>query len=295
MKHVLGCCLLASALVNGAESEDPIANTLRDILPAGSSCRRDDVAQAAVELVQRSGAPDLGCAIAAAELQIRRSAGPIHVIDTRTPSEYAQLHIDAALNLSPGDVRARTYLRKQPIVLVGSGKGDQALYGACGELKEAGATSVRVLRGGMSSWLAAGLPVVGDTRMLENATELDDEEFMEELEFTANLVFALPRAQAFTSVTPRARVLKSANGAGLRAMLSERAKQVGTAPFASVVLLTGGPLRAAELDELTRAAQPHPLLTYARGAQEYSTFVRSKRVMWAAQARGPKTLPCSTR
>lgn len=296
MKHVLWCCgLLASALVNGAESDDPIANTLRDIQPAGSSCRRDDIPAAAVELIRRSGAPDLGCAMSAAELQTRRNAGTVHVIDTRTPSEYAQLHIDAALNLSSGDARARAYLRTQPIVLVGSGKGEQALYVACGELKEAGATSVRVLRGGMNSWLAAGLPVVGDARTVGNATELDDEEFMEELEFTANVVFAMPQAQAFTSVTPRAMLLKIGNGAGLRAMLSERAKHVGAAPLASVVLLTGGPLRQAELDELTRAVQPYPVLTYGRSAQGYSAFMHSKHAMWAAQARGPKTLPCSIR
>jgi rhodanese-related sulfurtransferase len=296
MKQVLWCCgLLASALVNGAESDDPIASTLRDIQPAGASCRRDDASQTPPGLVQRAAAPDLSCAVSAAELQAQRGVGTVHVIDTRTPSEYAQLHVDAALNLSPGDVRARAYLHKRPIVLLGSGKADQALYVACGELKEAGATSVRVLRGGMNSWLAARLPVVGDARMLENATELDDEEFMEELEFTANLVFALPHAKAFTSVTPRAMVLKSGNGAGLRAMLTERSKQVGAAPFASIVLLTGEPLRPADLDELKRVAQPHPMLVYARPVQEYSAFVRSKRAMWAAQARGPKTLPCSTR
>jgi rhodanese-related sulfurtransferase len=296
VRHVLWCCgLLASALVNAAGSGDPIENTLRDIPPAGLACRRDDVLSAAVESARRSGAPDLNCAMSAAELQARRSAGALHVIDTRTASEYAQLHIDAALNLSAGDVGARAYLHRQPIVLVGSGKGDRALYIACDELKQAGATSVQVLRGGMNSWRAAGLPVVGDARTAGNAIELDDEELMEELEFTANLILAMPRARAFTSLTPRAMLLETDSGAGLRAMLSERAKQVGAPALASVVLLTGGPRRAAELDELRRAVEPHPLLTYERSAQEYSAFVRSKKAVWAAQARGPKTLPCSTR
>lgn len=314
MKYAwIGIGLLAAMLANAAEVatpaevaipaqtpvekpvEDPIANALRDINPAGSSCQRDGAASTGATQLAQPGVPDLSCAISPAELQSLRTGSAIHIVDTRTAAEYAQYRIDAALNLSWGDARARSYLKARPIVLVGSGRGDQSLYIGCGELKAAGAKNVRVLRGGMAAWVEADLPMVGRPPGSDLLTGLNDEQLMEELEFASNVIFAMPEASAFRSITPRAMSLKPGTPAALRAMLNDRAKLVGAERFGSIVLLTGRALKPDELQELTHAAQPHPVLIYSGRPEEYSAFQKTKRAVWVAQARGPKPLPCSTR
>lgn len=286
--------LLVGYHASAAEELDPVAATLRTMQPAGSSCgREEDAAQSAG--VVRARIPELSCALPASELSALQARSSVHVIDTRPASQYSQAHIDAALNLSWGEVRVRNYLKSKPIVLMGSGKDDESLYAGCAELEAAGFNNVRVVRGGYAAWIAAGLPLVGAPVASADAMALNDEQLMNALAFTANIVFAWPEAKEFVSINPRVMTLNGANGNAIRQKLAERASQVGSAPFASLVLLTGRAPTETQLAELVRSAHPHPVLIYTGSAERYSAFVRSKNAEWVAHARGPKGLPCSTR
>lgn len=82
-------------------------------------------------------------------------------VDIRSVSEFKQSHILRALNIQPFAVRSMAFLKRKPIVLVDAGFSGQRIEGLCGELRDAGFTSVRILAGGMASWVAQGLECSG--------------------------------------------------------------------------------------------------------------------------------------
>lgn len=140
--------------------------------------RGEDVAQAAVHLarigldnivgaladgfgnwrksgqaVQRSGA------ITPTELSAE--GGACQILDVREPDEFAAAHIKGAKSLYVGhleDGLASLDLDKQAPVVVTCGVGHRAGLGVS-ILQRAGFQDVRNLIGGMSAWLAMGLPV----------------------------------------------------------------------------------------------------------------------------------------
>ena len=293
MLDVMLMALLANDVT--VQPADQVGAALKYLEPAGSSCKRQDESPQASTTSTRDYAPDLSCAVSAHEVSKRMSAGALHLVDTRTESEYLQGHIDGAINLSWGEVRVRNHLRSRPIVLLGSGKSDESLYIACAALKAAGVPKVSVLRGGMLVWRDAGMPLIGASEPLEEMRRLSDEQFMQALAVPSNIIVAMPEADDFTALTPRVIRLRSASDSAISDLLTERARQIGDIPFAGIVVLVSRGSRADSLAAAIRAVHPHPILTYAGTAKEYSAYVKTKRAMWVAQARGPKPLPCSTR
>lgn len=92
------------------------------------------------------------------------SERPPHLIDVRTPGEFASCHIPGACNI-PLDI-----LRKQrseitrcltgPVVLVC--QSGQRAEQACRCFGEIGVAETHVLRGGMAAWQQAGQPIQDD-------------------------------------------------------------------------------------------------------------------------------------
>lgn len=80
------------------------------------------------------------------------------VIDVRSAEEFAQARIPGARNLPAGELAARVgelaKLKGRPVLLIG-----QRPVAAMRALKAAGFAEVVQLRGGMSAWQEAGLPV----------------------------------------------------------------------------------------------------------------------------------------
>jgi phage shock protein E len=85
----------------------------------------------------------------------------VQLIDVRTPAEYAEGHIDGALNLdwTGGvlDQRMATLDKSKPVLLYcASGRRSAAARDA---MTAAGFTNVKDLSGGITAWRNAGLPV----------------------------------------------------------------------------------------------------------------------------------------
>lgn len=83
------------------------------------------------------------------------------VIDTRARNDYQRAHILGAINITEAEFaaeqkRLEKYQAKQLIVVDATG---QKAHGIALQLKKQGFTNIAVLRGGMQSWLADGLPV----------------------------------------------------------------------------------------------------------------------------------------
>jgi len=103
-----------------------------------------------------------GATISPEEVQARRAAGRVALIDVRTPAEYRSLHAEGA-TLVPLEELDPTALGPEAPVYLICETGPRAFL-AAERLKAAGRIDVVVVDGGTVRWAAAGLPVVRGPR-----------------------------------------------------------------------------------------------------------------------------------
>ncbi|MCS6969931.1 MAG: rhodanese-like domain-containing protein [Planctomycetota bacterium] len=96
------------------------------------------------------------------ELRARQLAGPVTIIDVRTPSEYAAGHIPGAINL-PLDRLSCDQVPKADTIYVVCQGGVRSRK-ACEQLVAGGLAGVTDVLGGTNAWRNAGLPLEGDGR-----------------------------------------------------------------------------------------------------------------------------------
>jgi len=92
------------------------------------------------------------------EVQARRAAGPVALIDVRTPAEYRSLHAEGATLIPLEDLTAISLGPEAPVYLICE-TGPRAFM-AAERLRAAGRSDVVVVDGGTERWAAEGLPVV---------------------------------------------------------------------------------------------------------------------------------------
>lgn len=81
------------------------------------------------------------------------------LVDVRTPHEFRAGHPKGARNVSPQQIKADTTgLKKEGEVLVICASGHRSAR-AARQLAGMGFTNVSNVRGGISAWMGAGLPV----------------------------------------------------------------------------------------------------------------------------------------
>ncbi|HEV3029430.1 MAG TPA: rhodanese-like domain-containing protein, partial [Planctomycetota bacterium] len=92
------------------------------------------------------------------EVQARRAAGPVALIDVRTPAEFRSLHAEGATLVPLEQLDPASLGPGAPVYLICE-TGPRAFM-AAERLKAAGRADVVVVDGGTTRWAAAGLPVV---------------------------------------------------------------------------------------------------------------------------------------
>ena len=292
------CCVLLLAEASGlafAQNAAPNAlpRALKDVQPAGS-CRPDKIEPMEKIFARKELAPDLSCALSAAELSPGRKPPNTVFIDTRSMSEYDQFRIDGALRMSVSELRSKSYLRGKRIVLIGDGKAERELYVACAELKHRGFKQVRMLRGGMASWLVEQQPVVGRAPAPDRIVRLNAAELWMESRFDRNVVLLADNQFTMLPDLPFSAALGHPSLEIIQAAIQQRRAQLKNAPFASVVLVAERELSAEQLERLQQGLKPVPLLVYADTRQALNRYVATQKAMWAAQARGPKQPNCGS-
>lgn len=101
--------------------------------------------------------------IAPADLDRLRAAGPVEILDVRTPAEFAAVRIPGARNLPLDRLDARDLAgRSAPLYVIC--QGGVRSRTACERLAEAGVAGAVDVAGGIAAWRAAGLPVEGSGR-----------------------------------------------------------------------------------------------------------------------------------
>ena len=91
--------------------------------------------------------------------QLKTQPARVQLIDVRSPSEYATGHIPGAVNMPMEQVQSRLPdLESQDFIVLVCQSGQRARMVA-GLLEPCG-KELRILEGGTSAWIKAGLPVV---------------------------------------------------------------------------------------------------------------------------------------
>jgi rhodanese-related sulfurtransferase len=91
--------------------------------------------------------------------QLKTQLARVQVIDVRSPSEYATGHIPGAVNMPMDQVQSRLPdMESQALIVLLCQSGQRARMVA-GLLESCG-KELRILEGGTSAWIKAGLPVV---------------------------------------------------------------------------------------------------------------------------------------
>lgn len=289
MKTTMTLALAALACWGAAaQAQTAPANTLPEALKgipqAGLACTRESFAQEAAARIQ-APPPDLRCALEVHAAQRQLEQPDDVVIDLRPAGEFAQYHIDGAVNASLADLLGKPYWRGRKVMLAGDGKGERELYAACARLKDAGYRQVAVLRGGMAAWLAAGKPVRGRAPSAQQLARLSADELWQESQFAANQVVLGQDRAALAKDLPSARPVSSLDPAAIR----HAAKGAATA---ALVLVTGADLPDDRLQQLQRALAPQPLLVYTGTRDAYARQLATRQAMWRAHANGPKQPAC---
>jgi rhodanese-related sulfurtransferase len=285
-----GLIMVSSAQAQRHEGK-VLPEALKGVAPAGRMCLRDE-APASIGPAVRAQAPDLSCAMAVRDLASLMGRPDTTVVDVRPAAEHEAFRLRGSLNMAASALRTRTVLKSKTIVLVGSGKGEIELYAACASLRGQGFRQVRVLRGGMASWLSQGQPVDGIAPDAAQLSSLSAAQLWAESRFDANVVLLHPSQEALQQQLPFGIPLRDASASTVKAVLERRRKELKNAPLASVVLAAAPDSPAAEITRLREALHPVPLLVYAEAPASFAVQMTQLNAAWAAQARGPRQPGC---
>jgi len=192
------------------------------------------------------------------------------------------------------ELRGKSYLRGRKIVLVGDGRAERELYVACAELKQQGFKQVRLLRGGMASWLVHEQPVVGRAPAPEALIRLSAAQLWLESQFDRNAVLLADNQFTMLPDLPYSSALGYPSLETIQAALQDRRKQTKNAPLASVVLVADASLSPERMGRLQQELKPVPLLVYVDTRQALNKYVATQKAVWAAQARGPRQPNCGS-
>lgn len=278
-----------------ASAPNAAPDGFKEIKRSDGVCRRDaDGAGNAVELPEGPPLPepDLSCAVSPADAQAWADAANTVFVDTRLPVEFGQFGIRGAVNLGLSDLQTKPYLMSKRLVLLGSGKAEQALYQACAVLKRQGFAQVRVVRGGMASWHASQLALIGRPPSAAALSRIDPAELWRESKFDDNVVMVAASQAALQANLSFSVVLPQVSAYAIKAILDRRRKELKGAPVAAVVLAAGPELSDQQLLQIQQALKPVPVLLYADTADALARQVARQTATWTAQARGPKRPGC---
>ena len=104
----------------------------------------------------RPSTADAGSAMYCTYQDIKPGLDAPQLIDVRDTDSYARSHIPEALHIPAYAIKTKGFLRNRDIVLMDAGWCNPVLERVCAELNESGWKSVKILRGGLSSWRRHG-------------------------------------------------------------------------------------------------------------------------------------------
>ncbi len=297
----VGC--IASLLPIMAQSQDtslsPIDNVMKNARQAGSMCPASEASPVVPGSKGKVAASaDMGCTVSAKDAAVILARSEAVAVDVRQAADYSSYHINGALNLAAQDLKYKSFLQKKPIVLIGNGKGERELYAACNDLKNAGFNNVKVLHGGMGSWLADQQSVIGNPVAVPTLLRITTTQLFAESKFDANLLVLHPQMQEAKKLLPGAQLVTTEQAEGtakaIKSLIAARLGKNGhNKQISSVVLVAASGFDDQHIETLRRLLHPLPLLVHAEGTAALQQYARGQEAMWQVYARGPKQAKCA--
>jgi rhodanese-related sulfurtransferase len=287
--NTVGCAMfLAWASMSSVMAQThpaaSVREALKNIKPSAGSCtgKKASKTKPAQYVHVAEVKPDLSCAIAPEDAAHLLKSPSTVLVDTRAATDFANFHIDGAMNLSSVELRSKTFLQGKSVILVGNGKAEREQYIDCKRLKSNGFKQVRVLRGGMPAWLVSGQDVLGHSPNPGQLTRLTPSDLWIESQFESNLVLVNADRETLQKQIKGSVLIPDERLQTMQAAIDKSPKK---SKLSAVVLVSG---QGADFQTLSQSIKPIPLLVYSETADAFARQLVQQAAVWTAQARGPK-------
>jgi len=159
--------------------------------------------------------PSLAISVEAVLYHLKRNQ-PLTLVDVRRRPDFERLHIPGSLNIPLYAVKAKTYLKSMPVVLVNEGFNYSELQTECRRLGERG-FKVSILDGGLPAWYRKGGQLTGDLLALDERKAVSPQAFFraKDYENTEAVDISINRSDASNRLFPYAKhipILPESNG-----------------------------------------------------------------------------------
>lgn len=289
-------CLMMVSVASANTGNFTIEESIKDIKPASGMCEVDIKAMdgAGYSYLNHSEIiePDLSCAIDASQLatMIQNNQNLV-LVDTRKASDFPKFNIAGAINTSVSDIKNKEHLKVKSIVLIGDGKAEREMYLSCAELKGMAFNDVRVLRGGMLSWVSNDYPIAGKAQA-DQLGLLSSLELWSESQFDENLIVIEGGQDQFRQELNTHYSVDNFSSSSLKKIIEKRSKQSKGRHFSSVIVVTDVSFSDDVLSQLRRDMFPIPVLIHSGTLDNYKQQLKQQKAVSAARDRGPKTPGC---
>jgi rhodanese-related sulfurtransferase len=98
------------------------------------------------------------------------------IIDTRPASEFSQFSIKDSVNLSASSIQTKQYWKDRDIYLISGEKFDLPLLAIADRLNQLGFKNVKVISGGINTWVNKRMPVIGKVPNANRLIQLSAED-----------------------------------------------------------------------------------------------------------------------
>ena len=157
--------------------------------PDISAAEPDFASKIPTELIARKlKKHDSSLAISAEAVRYKiRHNQPFTLVDVRRNPDFERLHIPGSINIPLYAVKAKTYLKTAPLVLINDGFRYAKLEAECRRLTAQG-FQVSIMDGGLPAWNHRGGQLVGDLFALDDMKTVLPQVFFQEKDYENTLV-----------------------------------------------------------------------------------------------------------
>lgn len=96
-----------------------------------------------------------------AALQLKKKNYKFQIVDIRQAQDFNKIHIPGSINIPLHFIKSKRYLKQKTIIIADKGFFYRSIIEECEKLKKLN-FDVKILNGGLNTWLTKNLPVQGD-------------------------------------------------------------------------------------------------------------------------------------
>lgn len=139
---------------------------------------------------------DPGCLISVKDVARLQADGDVVLVDIRDARAFGRYRIAGSLNIEPGALKTKPFLRGRRVVLVDSGHSYGHLEALCRSLRDGGFGDLAILDGGLSAWRAEVGRLEGDLQAQRELSRISPAAFFQERRYSHWVVVDLDETES---------------------------------------------------------------------------------------------------